>query len=82
MGKDPNRLHNDAWFSSSNPVEYEAFFAKMRQRFPEKSEEEVVRVIFDCRRLVYPAEGRGMLFECVERQLDRATHRPRLRRRG
>lgn len=69
MREDPNRLHDDGWFSSSDPMAYDALLAEFRRRFPKRPEEEIVRAIFESRRLVHPAEGRDALWECAEQQI-------------
>jgi hypothetical protein len=69
MSDDPNKRHNDGWYVSSQPYEYDYFKKKIKEEFPAKSDDEVAAAILACRKQIAPSEGREKLSECVRKKL-------------
>lgn len=69
MADDPNKKHVDSWFVSSQPHEYEYFKKRVKEAFPQKSDDDVHDAILSCRKAIAPSEGRAKLTECVHKKL-------------
>lgn len=69
MSDDPNKQHNDGWFVSSQPYEYEYFKNSIKKKFPHHNDEAISAAILACRKLLAPSEGRAKLTACVTKRL-------------
>ena len=69
MADDPNKRHEDGWFVSSQPYEYQYFRSKIKEAFPHKSDDEINDAILSCRKAIAPSEGRQKLTDCVHKKL-------------
>lgn len=69
MADDPNKKHNDSWFVSSQPHEYQYFFDSIKKACSKSSDTEIAEAIFSCRKAIQPSEGRAKLTECVKKKL-------------
>jgi hypothetical protein len=69
MPDDPNLRHEDGWFVSSQPHEYNYFKSAIQHDFPYKTEDQVAQTILVCRKSIEPSEGRKKLTECVRKRL-------------
>jgi hypothetical protein len=69
MADDPNKKHNDGWFVSSQPHEYQYFFDSIKKACSKSSDTEIAEGILSCRKAIQPSEGRTKLTECVKKKL-------------
>ena len=69
MADDPNKKHNDGWFVSSQPYEYQYFFDSIKKACPKSSDSEIAEAILSCRKAIQPSEGRAKLTECLKKKL-------------
>lgn len=69
MADDPNKKHNDGWFVSNQPHEYQYFFDSIKKACSKSSDTEIVEAILSCRKAIQPSEGRAKLTECVKKKL-------------
>lgn len=65
MADDPNKKHNDGWFVSSQPHEFDS----IKKACSESSDTEIAEAILSCRKANQPSEGRTKLTECVKKKL-------------
>lgn len=69
MADDPNKKHNDGWFVSNQPHEYQYFFDSIKKACSKSSDTEIAEAILSCRKAIQPSEGRAKLTECVKKKL-------------